>query len=166
MPRYFVKMPSKQRPDFDPTAQATLIDYSTAKSFEATLKGNYHAIKQQDSAAEMNTLTPRPRIKAKGHHRFKAYVYAKKILVRKAINGDQDHHMLYCSHCPVPDLNQDVVLDGDAHTRGTWKRKWDNTTNTFALDHIALHHPGVPLFQTDEDAARVRKTLYPSGNSS
>lgn len=31
--------------------------------------------------------------------KFNSYIYSRKLLMRKTIDNDEDHHMIFCTHC-------------------------------------------------------------------
>ena len=64
-------------------SSSSLAPSSASKDFITSLSGRYNEL--QDA----NTLS----------HRFTSYIYSRKLLIRKSIEGDPLYHLIYCTHC-------------------------------------------------------------------
>lgn len=57
-------------------------------------------------------------------------------MVRKSIDDDPNHHLIYCTHC----------------TRAPWRVSVDFTTTSAQLRHLRAHHPSLPTTQEGENS--------------
>ena len=96
----------------------------TAEEYISSLAGRYTTL--QDSHTVSGTNASR---------KFNSYVYSRKLLIRKTLEDDPNHHRIHCTHC----------------TKGMWKVDSESTTSSLQLRHLRQRHPSLPTSQEEEN---------------
>ena len=60
----------------------------TKEEFVANLAGRYSTLHDEQTITGMAPT-----------RKFNSYIYSRRLLLRKTIEGDEEFHMIYCTHC-------------------------------------------------------------------
>ena len=67
--------------------------------------------------------------------RYNHYIYSRNLMIRKSIDNDPHHHLVYCTHC----------------TRIPWRVPVKFIATRTLLSHLSRRHPDLPTSQEEEN---------------
>ena len=112
-----------------------------SEEYIASLAGRYNTL--QDSRTISGTAAS---------WKFNRYAYTCKLLLRKTLENDSDHHVIYCTYC--------------TSRKGFWKIDAQSTTTSLQLRHLRQQYSSLPTSQEEElrylDRLQTRQTAASS----